>query len=103
MLIAPARSTATLRLATQLLLADKGKRGAELFVLDNRGLLDLANFVEGAIRQFDPAVADCQPAVGIINNRDPFADRRLGQLARLPPMRPSVSRLAVDVVFGLGA
>jgi len=40
-LIAPARSTATLRLATQLLLADEGERGAEMFVLDDRGLLSL--------------------------------------------------------------
>jgi hypothetical protein len=55
-LIATARGAiaATLRFTTQLLL-DKGKRGAELFVFDDRGLRDLAHFVKGAIRQFDPA------------------------------------------------
>ena len=72
-----------LGLATQLLVPDQGERGAELFVLNNRSLRDLANFVEGPIRQFDPAVTDCEPAVGMINNRDPLADRRLGLLAGL--------------------
>jgi hypothetical protein len=51
-LVAPA---GPLRLATQLL-ADKGEPDAELFVLDDRGLRDLANFVEGPIRQFNVAV-----------------------------------------------
>src|SRR5215472_2306441 len=82
-LIAPARSTATLRLATQLLLADEGKSGTELLVLDDRGLRDLANFVEGPIRQFDAAVTDRQPAIGIVDDGDPLADRRLGLLAWL--------------------
>jgi hypothetical protein len=58
-LIAPARPTTTLRLATQLLFADERKRSTELFVLDDRGLRDLANFIEGAVRQFDAAVTDC--------------------------------------------
>ena len=55
MLIAAARSAiaAMLGLATQLPVADEGERGAKLFVLDNRGLRDLAKFVEGAIRQLD--------------------------------------------------
>ena len=35
-LITSPRPAATLRLATQLLLADEGERGAEQFVLDNR-------------------------------------------------------------------
>jgi hypothetical protein len=45
LLIAATRRTITamLRLATQLLVANEGKRGTELFVLDNRGLRDLAN------------------------------------------------------------
>jgi len=68
LLIAPARSTATFRLATKLLFADKGERGAELFILDDRGLRDLANFVEGPTRQFGAAVTDCQPTVGIIDD-----------------------------------
>lgn len=49
-LIAPARPTATPRSAAQLLFADKGERGTKLFVLDDRALRDLANFVEGPIR-----------------------------------------------------
>jgi hypothetical protein len=63
-LIATARGAiaAMFRLATQLLVADEGERGAELFVLDDRGLRDLAHFVKGPIRQFDPAVTDRQPA-----------------------------------------
>jgi hypothetical protein len=81
-LIAPARSTATLRLATQLLLADEGERSTELFVLDNRGLRDLANFVKGPIRQFDAAVTDRQPTVGIVHHGDPLADRRFGLVGR---------------------
>src|SRR5215469_14433061 len=83
--IASARCTiaATLGLATQLLVANEGKRGAEMFVLDDRGLRDLANFIEGAIRQFDAAVSDCQPTVGVIDDGHPLADRRLGWLARL--------------------
>ena len=83
MLIAAARPTAMLGLATQLLVADEGERGAKLFVLDNRGLRDLAKFVEGAIRQLDAAVTDREPAVGIIDDRYPLADRRLGLLAGL--------------------
>ena len=83
MLIATARSTATLRLATQLLLADERKRGAELFVLDDRGLRDLAHLVEGPIRQFDAAVTDREPTIRIIDDGDPLADRRLGLLGML--------------------
>ena len=72
-----------LGLATQLLLADEGERGAELFVLDDRGLRDLANLVKGPIRQFDPAITDRQPAVGIVDHGDTLADRRLGLFAWL--------------------
>jgi hypothetical protein len=82
-LIAPTRTAAALGAATQLLLADESKRSPELFVLDDRGLRDLANFIEGAIRQFDAAVSDCQPPVGIIDDGDPLADRHLGLLAWL--------------------
>ena len=60
---------AMLRLPTKLLVADESKCGAKLFVFDDRGLRDLANFVEGPICQFDAAVTDCQPTVGIINAR----------------------------------
>ena len=37
-LITSPRPTAMLKLATQLLVADEGKRGTEMFVLDYRGL-----------------------------------------------------------------
>ena len=43
---------------------DKGKRGAELFVFDDCSLRDLAQFVEGPIRQFNPAVADASRPSG---------------------------------------
>ena len=35
--------------AAKLLLADEGERGAELFILHDRGLRDLTNFIEGPI------------------------------------------------------
>src|SRR5271169_3397808 len=82
-LIAAARGAiaAMLRLATQLLRADEGERGTELFVLDDRGLRDLANFIKGPIRQLDALIADRQPAVGMVHYRHPLADRCLGGLA----------------------
>src|SRR5271170_6893216 len=76
-LIAPAWSTATLRSAAQLLLADEGERGAKLFVLDDRPLVDLLDLVEGAVGEVDPTVADRQAAVGIVHHGEPLADRRL--------------------------
>ena len=82
MLIAPARSAATLGLATQLLLSDEGKRGTELFVLDNRGLGDLTQLVEGAVDQLDALVTDRQPPIGVVDHADPLADRRLGLVGR---------------------
>ena len=50
-LIAAARcfGAAPLRFAAKLLFADESERRAELFVLDNRGLRDLAHFIEGSI------------------------------------------------------
>ena len=72
-----------LRLATQLLRADKGERSAEALVLDNRPLVDLLDLVKGTVGEFNPAVADCQAAVGIIDDGEPLADRRLGLLAWL--------------------
>jgi hypothetical protein len=69
--------------ATQLLLADEGERGAEVFVLNDRGLRDLTKLVKGPIRQVDPAVTDRQPTIRIIDDGDPLADRRLGLLGML--------------------
>src|SRR3954454_10746053 len=65
-----------------LLLADNGEHGAEPLVLDNLGLRDLPQFVEGAVRQLDTFVADRQPAIGIIEHAHPLADRRLGLVTR---------------------
>src|SRR3954467_5830524 len=65
-----------------LLLADNGENGAEPLVLDNLGLRDLPQFVEGAVRQLDTFVADRQPAIGIIEHAHPLADRRLGLVTR---------------------
>src|ERR1019366_6721429 len=82
-LIASARSAATFRPSTQLLLADNGESGAEALVLNNGALRDLAQLVEGAVGQLHTFVADRQPAIGMIDHRDPLADRRLGLVARL--------------------
>src|SRR3954452_13273976 len=65
-----------------LLLADNGEHGAEPLVLDNLGLRDLPQLVKGAVSQLDTLVADCQPAIGIIEPARPLADRRLGQVGR---------------------
>ncbi len=65
-----------------LLLADKGENGAEPLVLDNLGLRDLPQLVEGAVSQLDTIVADRQPAIGIIEYAHPLADRRLGLVGR---------------------
>jgi hypothetical protein len=53
-----------IRFATKLLAEDEGERRAELLVLDDRGLPDLAGFIESPIGQVDPAVTDSQAAVG---------------------------------------
>ena len=84
-LIAPARCfrAAPLWLAAKLLLADEGERGAEPFVLDYRALIDLLDLVEGSVGQLDTVVADRKPAIGVIDDGDPLADRRLGLLGRL--------------------
>src|SRR3954469_15514432 len=83
-LIASARCLLTAGFGPRnLLLADKGKNGAEPLVLDNLGLRDLPQLVEGAVSQLDTFVADRQPAIGIVEHAHPLADRRLGLVARL--------------------
>ena len=47
-----------------LLLGDVGQDRAQPLVLDNRSLVDLRPFVEGAIREIDPIVPDRQSPVG---------------------------------------
>ena len=72
-----ARGGLTARLgAFELSLADVREHGAEMLILDNGCLGNLPQLVEGPIRQFDPTVADRQPAIRIIDDGDPFADRR---------------------------
>jgi hypothetical protein len=50
-------------------------RGAALARLGEResGTRDLANLVEGPIRQFDAAVTDREPTIRIIDDGDPLA------------------------------
>ena len=44
-----------------------------MFVLDDRNLRDLANFIKGPIRQSDAAISDRQPTVRIIDDGNPLA------------------------------
>src|SRR3954462_9266296 len=73
-----------------LLLADNGENGAKPLVLDNLGLRDLPQLVEGTVSQLDTFVADRQPAIGIIEHADPLADRRLGLVTRRENENPLV-------------
>ena len=57
----------------ELALADLREDGAEVLVLDDGGLRNLPQLVEGGVRQVEPAVADRQPAVGIIDDGDALA------------------------------
>jgi hypothetical protein len=68
--------------AFNLPLADIGEDGAEVLVLDNACLRNLPQLVEGGVRQVEPAVADRQPAVGIIDNGDALAAELAGDLVR---------------------
>jgi hypothetical protein len=63
--------------------SDMRQDGAEVFVLDNACLRNLPQLVEGGVRQVEPAVADRQPAVGIIDNGDALAAELAGDLVRL--------------------
>src|SRR5690349_6256595 len=83
-----------LGLATKLLAAAAGARGPELFVPDDRGPRGLANLVEGPIRQFDAAVADREPTIRIIDDGDPFADRRIAGRGEGAAVRPRASTSA---------
>lgn len=84
----------------QLLVADEGERSTELFVPDDRGLRDRRIFVEGPIRQFDAAITECQPTVGIIDDGDPLADRHSAMrpkgAGRNPPCRDRVSETCAN-------
>src|SRR6266436_4797585 len=69
--------------AFDLLLANVREDGAEVLVLDDAGLRNLPQLVKGGVRQVAPAVADRQPAVGIIDNGDALAAECAGDLVRL--------------------
>ena len=51
--------------AFDLPLADVREDSAEMLVLDDGCLGNLPQLVKGGVGQIKPAVADCQPAIGI--------------------------------------
>src|SRR5207302_7453576 len=69
--------------AFDLLLTDMREDGAEVFILDGGSLRNLPQLVEGGVGQVEPAVADRQPAVRIIDNSDAFAAELAGDLVGL--------------------
>jgi len=81
--LAARRLLAALLRRLTLLLADEGESGAKVFVLDDRRLRHLTQFVESGVRQVEPAIADRQPAVGIVDDRDALAAQLAGDLVRL--------------------
>ena len=56
-----------LRFAAQLLVTDHRQYRAQPLVVGNRALVDLLDFVEGPISEFDAVVTDRQPAVGVVH------------------------------------
>jgi hypothetical protein len=70
--------------AFDLPLADIREDGAEVLVLDDGCLGNLPQLVKGGVRQVEPAVADRQPAIGIIDHSDAFAAELAGDLVRVP-------------------
>src|SRR6266853_6152633 len=66
-----------------LLVADMREDGAEMLVFNNSCLRNLPQLVEGGVSQVEPAVADRQPAVGIIDNGDALAAELAGDLVGL--------------------
>jgi hypothetical protein len=68
--------------AFDLPLADVREDSAEMLVLDDGCLGNLPQLVKGGVGQIKPAVADCQPAIGIIDNGDALASQLAGDLVR---------------------
>src|ERR1700731_2886645 len=64
-------------------LADMREDGAEVLVLDDGRLRNLAQLVEGGVRQVAATVADRQPAVRIIDDGDALAAEFARDLVRL--------------------
>src|SRR5271155_3032553 len=68
--------------AFDLPLADLREDCAKALVLDDRPLRDLTQLVKGGVGQVEPAVADRQPAVGIIDHGHALAAELAGDLVR---------------------
>src|SRR5271168_3446075 len=81
--LAARRGLAARLRAFDLPLADLREDGAEVLVLDDGGLRNLPQLVKSGVRQVEPAVADRQSAVGIIDNRDALAAELAGDRVRL--------------------
>src|SRR5215510_13351603 len=81
--VASGRSTATLRPTTQLFIADHRQYRPQPLVVGDGTLVDLAGLVEGAVSELNAVVADRKPAIGIIDDSNPLADRRLSLVAWL--------------------
>ena len=82
LIIATRRFLAAVLRFAELLVADHCQYRAQPLVLDNRSLIDLSDLIEGAVGQLNTLVADRQPAVGIVDHRDPLADRRRSLVSR---------------------
>jgi hypothetical protein len=57
----------------ELPFADLREDGAEVLVLDDDGLRNLSQLVEGVVGQVEPTTADRQPVIGMIDNRHALA------------------------------
>src|SRR5580704_15474633 len=86
--------------AFDLPLADMREDGAEVLVLDDGSLRNLPQFVEGGVGQVEPAVADRQPAVGIIDDGcDRAAPRRRADRRHRPSRGDAVAdRFRADCI-----
>src|SRR3979411_2756829 len=86
LLAAPARRLGRARhVELLLLLGNVSQDRTQALVLDDRGLVHLLPFVEGAVGQVDAIVPDHQPPVGVINHRAPVRRQR--------PCNPGGSRI----------
>src|SRR5712691_10658433 len=80
----PARRLgAALLTGCELSLADMRQDGAEVLVLDDACLCDLAQLVEGRVGQLDPVVLDRQATIGIVDDGDSLAAQATADRGRL--------------------
>jgi hypothetical protein len=82
-LITPPGTAAPLGLLELLALADHRQQWSEALVVDDGGLLDVTDLVEGPIGEVGALVADGQATIGIVDDGHAFADRGLGFLGRI--------------------